>query len=237
MRDTFSRAGQRSYGALSVEKSLSTNMNVPTCVACTLTKNIVSQIVRVYRVVSLPTFLKEDPLLGSVARFPTVLHARASFSFDINPESLQKALVFALASLRTNPKPREITVADQDGYLKGQLLFRLGIGNGDGFDILDSKEEERVLHRIENRGSFNSLDLAIQLHYSVGDGRKHSVHEDYYILRLVFEPGRVEVLVHHLKGVRRVEPDELIRLLIQELNVQLTRDRYSQVELEVVDIT
>lgn len=185
----------------------------------------------------MPALLEEDPSLGVVDNFPTVLHARASFSFDINPESLQKALVSTLASLRTNPKPHEITIADRDGYLKGQLGFRLGIGNGDGFDVLDFKEEQRVLHRIENRGSFNTMDLAFQLHYSVGDGRKHRVHEDHYILRLVFQPGRVEVLVHHLKGVRRVEPDELIRLIIQELNVELTRNRYGQVELEAVDIT
>jgi len=185
----------------------------------------------------LPTILEEDPSLGTVDDFPTVLHARASFSFDINPESLQKALVSALGSLRTNPRSREISVADRAGYFNGQLILRLGIGNGDGFDVLDSKEEERVLHRIENRGSFNTLDLAFQLHYSVNDSRQHRVHEDHYILRLVFHPGRVEVLVHHLKGLRRVEPDELIRLIIQELNVELTRDRYGQIELEAVDIT
>ena len=185
----------------------------------------------------LPTPLEEDPSLGTVDNFPTVLHARASFSFDINPESLQKALVSALSFLRTNPKPQEITVADQDGYLKGLLAFRLGIGNGDGFDILDPMEEERVLRRIENRGSFSTLDLAIHLHYSVSDSSIHRVHEDHYIMRLVFQPGRVEVLVHHLKGVRRVEPDELIRLIIQELNADLARDRYGQVELEAVDIT
>ena len=113
----------------------------------------------------------------------------------------------------------------------------MGIGNRDGFDVLDSKEEERVLHRIENRGSFNTLDLAIHLHYSLNDSRRHRVHEDHYILRLVFQPGRVEVMVHHLKGVRRVEPDELIRLITEELNVELTRQRYSQVELEAVDVT
>src|SRR5260370_35722624 len=185
----------------------------------------------------LPTFLEEDPSLGTVDNFPTVLHARASFFSDINPESLQKALVSALDSLRTNPKPREITVADRDGYLKGQLVFRLGIGNGDGFDVFDSKEEERVLHRIENPGSFNTLDLVIQLHYSVSDSRQHRVHEDHYLLRLAFKSGRAEVLLHHLKGVRRVEPDELIRLIIQELNVELTRNRYGRIELEAVDIT
>jgi len=142
-----------------------------------------------------------------------------------------------LASLRESPKPQEITVADQDGYMKGQLVFRLGIGNSDGFDVLDSSEEQRVLQRIENRGSFNTLDLAIQLHYSVNDGTQHRVHEDHYILRMVFQPGKVEVLVHHLKGVRRVEPDELIRLIIQELNVELARNRYGQVELDAIDIT
>lgn len=184
-----------------------------------------------------PTSLEDEPSLGTLASFPTVLHARASFSFDINPESLQKALVSALASLRSNPKSREITLADRDGYLKGQVAFRLGVGNGDGFDILDSREEERVFHRIENRGPLNVLDLAFYLHYSIDDGRRHRVHEDHYILRLVFQPGRVEVLVHHLKGVRRVEPDELIRLIIQELNVVLTHYRYGQIVLEAVDTT
>jgi hypothetical protein len=185
----------------------------------------------------LPSSVEEDPSLGVVANFPTVLHARASFSYDINPESLQKALVSTLASLRANPRSREITVADRDGYLKGQLVFKLGVGNGDGFDVLDSREEERVLQRIEDRGRMNILDLAFQLHYSIDDDTRHRVHEDHFIMRLVFQPGRVELLVHHLKGIRRVEPDELIRLLIQGLNVELTRNRYSQVELEAIDIT
>src|SRR5207244_12506612 len=106
--------------------------------------------------------------------------------------------------LRTNPKYREITVAYQYGYSKGQVAFKLGVGNSDGFDVLDSKEEERVLQRIENQGSLNILDLAFQLHYSLSDGRRHRVHEDHYILRLVFQPGRVEVLIHHSNGFRTV---------------------------------
>lgn len=185
----------------------------------------------------MPASIEEDPSLGVIDGFPTVLHARASFSFDINPESLQKALVSALAVLQSNPMSREITVADREGYLKGQLVFRLGVGNGDGFDVLDSKEEERVLRRIENLGPWHILDLVFQLHYSVNDDRHHRVHEDHYLLRLVFQPGRVEILVHHLKGFRRVEPDELIRVLVQELNVELVRKRYGRIELEAVDIT
>jgi hypothetical protein len=185
----------------------------------------------------LPAFLEDDPFLGSLDSFPTVLHGRASFSFDINPESLQKILVSMLTSLQANARPRDITVADRSGYLTGQLTFRLGIGNGDGFDVFDSEEVERVLHRIENRGPLNILDLFFQLHYSVSGDGPHRVHEDHYILRLVFQLGRVEILIHHLKGVRRVEPDELLGLLIHELNVELTRNRYAEVKLESVQIT
>ena len=185
----------------------------------------------------LPAVLEDDPSLGNITSFPTLLHARASFSFDINPESLQKALVSALASLQAKPKSREITLADRDGYSDGRLVFKIGIGNRDSFDTLDSKEEERVLDRIENRGPFNTLDLAFHLHYAIDDGRRHKIHEDHYVLRLVFQPGRVEFLMHHLKGVRRVEPDELVRFIIQGLNVELARNRYGEIELETVDIT
>jgi len=74
---------------------------------------------------SLPAAVTDDPFLGVIDTFPTVLPVGPRFCFDINPESLQKALVSALASLRTNPQPRDITVADRNGYLKGQLTFRL----------------------------------------------------------------------------------------------------------------
>jgi hypothetical protein len=40
-----------------------------------------------------------------------------------------------------------------------------------------------------------------------------------------------------VKGFRRVEADELIKLVVEELNVELTRNRYGQVELDAVNIT
>src|SRR5438046_10643504 len=130
-----------------------------------------------------------------------------------------------------------ITVADRDGYSGGKMGFKIGVGNGEGFDVLDAAEGERIFDRIENRGALSALDLVFHLHYTIDDSLKHKLHEDHYLVRLVFQPGRVEVLVHHLKGIKRVEPDELIRLIVQELNVELTRDRYAQVELEAVEIT
>ena len=179
----------------------------------------------------------DDPWLGALHQFPAMLHGRASFLYDMSRGSLQKCLLSSLESLQRTPKMREITVADREGYSEGRVVFKIGIGNGDGFDALDLKEGERILERIENGGPFGTIDLTFHLHYLIDDGLRHRVHEDHYVVRLVFQPARVEVLVHHLKGIRRIEPDELVRLLFSELNVELGRNGYGVLELESVEST
>jgi hypothetical protein len=179
----------------------------------------------------------DDQWLGTLHSFPTVLHARASFSFDINTISLQKALFYALSSLQATSMAREITVADRDGYEKGRLEFKIGIGNGEGFDILDSKEEDRLLNRVENYAPFDTIDVVFHLHYTIDDGRRHKPHEDHYVMRLVFRAGMFEVLVHHIKGTRRVDPGELVRLVLGELNSELARDNLAELNIEAVDST
>lgn len=176
----------------------------------------------------------DDEWLGVVYRFPTVLHGRAFFSFDVNPETLQKTLVNALSSLRDTAVSKEITVANLDGYSQGKVSFEIGVGNGEGFDILDANVVERLLNRIENRGTFDTLDIVLHLHYEIPDGRAHKIHEDQYITRLAFRPGRAEMLVNHVKGIRRIDPSELVELLLQRLNAEIDRVKLPRVELEQV---
>ena len=181
--------------------------------------------------------LDGDPWLGALHKFPTVLHGRASFLYDMSRGSLQKCILSSLESLQRTPRTREITVADRAGYSKGEVVFKIGIGNGDGFDTLDPKERERILERIENGGPLGIIDLTFHLRYLIDDGVRHRIHEDHYVVRLVFQPARVEVLIHHLKGIRRIEPDELVRVVVAELNVELGRNGYGVLELESVQST
>jgi hypothetical protein len=176
--------------------------------------------------------LDDDPWLGTLERFPTVYHARASWLYDINTESLQKAIFAGLRLLAQEKKPLEITVADIPGYQSGGVVFKFGVGNKDGFDILDAKEVERVIRRIEEKGTFRTLDLVFHLHYSLDDGKRHKVHQDQYLARLTFQSGRVELLLHHLKGVRRITPDELVRILLSATNRELGQNKYPELELE-----
>jgi hypothetical protein len=179
----------------------------------------------------------DDQSLGTLHWFPTVLHARASFSVDVSSRSFQKALFTTLRSLHASSRPMDLTVADRNGYEKGRVGLKIGIGNGERFDILDSREEQRLLSRVENYAPFNSVDLAFHLRYTIEDGRNHKLHQDHYVMRLVFHPGMFEVLVHHVKGIRRVEPGELVRLVLEELNDELDRDNLSRLDLGVADST
>lgn len=178
----------------------------------------------------------EDQWLGSLFQFPTVLHARANLSFDMSQASFQKSLMSALSSLTRASISREISIADREGYASGNVEFKVGIGNGDGFDILDKKEEERVLNRIEHRGAFNILDLVFHLRYRIDDDLRHKVHEDHYLIRLAFDRGRVEVLVHHLKGIRRVAPVELLKVVLEQLNSVLRSQRYPDLTLQLAGL-
>jgi len=128
----------------------------------------------------------------------------------------------------------ELSLSDHPGYLDGTVGFRVGVGNQNSFDILDPQEEDRVLRRIEAKGVFQTLDFSLDLHYKVRGPSKHRVQRDRYLTRMSFQPDRVELLIHHLKGLKRVQPDELVHFLISLLNMELAKKGYTEVELETL---
>src|SRR5437867_6180832 len=174
--------------------------------------------------------IDDDPSLGTLERFPTVLHARASLVFDMKPDTLQRAIIHSLYSLQESRRSLELSLSDHPGYLDGSVGFRVGVGNQDGFDILNAKEEERVLRRIEERGAFPQLDFSLDLHYKAEGDRKHRVQRDRYLTRMTFREDRLELLVHHLKGLRRIQPDELIHFLLSLVNTELAKKGHMEVE-------
>jgi len=178
--------------------------------------------------------LDGDPWLGTIEDFPTVLHARASLIYDITTETLQKTLLRCLRQLQQSVRTIELSLSDYPGYLNGTVDFKVGIGNRDGFDILNAREEDRVLRRILARGVFPTLDFSLDLQYRVQATGRHRVARDRYLTRLSFQPGGAELLVHHLKGLRRVQPNELVHLLVSITNTELAKKGYGEVELETM---
>jgi hypothetical protein len=179
--------------------------------------------------------LDEDPRLGTIERFPSVLHARASLVYDMKAETLQKALVHSLSGLQESIRAIQLSLSDQPGYHDGTVGFRVGVGNQDGFDILDVHAEDRVLRRIIGQGVFQMLDFSLEIQYKVKGSGRHRVQRDRYLARMSFQPERAEVLIHHLKGLRRIQPDELVRFLLSITNAELAKRGYGEVELETLE--
>ena len=169
---------------------------------------------------------------GMLDRFPTVLHARASFLFDINTDSLQRAIISALGALEKTARPMKISMSDRSGDFDGNVSFRVGVADGTGFYRLDRSGMRRVFRRIEENGPFQTFDIAINLHYSVESTGRHSIHGDRYIARMIFQPGRLELLLHHFKGLKRIQPDELVHFLLTLFNGELARRKYPELEPE-----
>ena len=178
---------------------------------------------------------EDDPWLGTLQQFPTVLHATASLQFDTDTETLQRAILRALRALAKTPRQVQLSLADHDGYFDGEASFKVGIGNETFFDLLDPRQEERVLQRIEQQGPFPVLDLSVSIHYAVKGGKRHNVRGDRYIARLLFQPEGLEFLLHHLKGIKRIAPDQLIELFLASVNTQLRRQK--QPELRIRNLT
>jgi hypothetical protein len=176
----------------------------------------------------------DDPWLGTLLNFPTVLHSRASFDHEINPDNLQRAVLLALRSISSLLLPIELSISDHDGYYHGTVSFKLGVGNAEAFDVFDDKEQERLLQRIENKGPFPTLDLAFNARYTVADEKRHTAREDRFLARLLFRSDRMEVYVHHLRGMRRIGPEEIIAMLNEQIDVQLQELGYPRLRRENV---
>lgn len=130
--------------------------------------------------------------------------------------------------------PFELSISDDDGYQSGKLRFEIGVGNGEAFDVLDLGEKQRLVGRIENRGPFSTIDLVLQVRYVIEDNRSHKIHGDHYVVRLVFHPGRFEMLIHHVKGLRRVDPAEIVQLIQQTLDAELVKNGLPRLEVASV---
>ncbi len=174
----------------------------------------------------------DDHWLGTISRFPVILDARVSLVYDVTNETLQKTLIHCLHQLQKSTRPIELSLADNIGYVHGNVSFQVGVGSKDGFDILNAKEEDRVLRRILSHGIFQTLDLSFTLHYKVMSPGRHRVAIDRYLTRLTFQNSRAELLVHHLSGLKRIDPSEMVQLLLQITNDELVSKGFEPISIE-----
>ncbi|MGC8998760.1 MAG: hypothetical protein ACP5JW_05105 [Candidatus Bathyarchaeia archaeon] len=160
-------------------------------------------------------------MLGIYENFPVNVQKVMRFATAASNRTLQKALVQCLGKL--NSEKLRLEEVTSPSALNCSVVFEFGIADGDTFNYLDTEETQKILEEIR-KTSLHIMDFFCAIRYYKEHGEKKSpLKFDYYMLRLVFDTGLMEVLIFHERGPRHVSPEDLINLIVGRVNGLFSR--------------
>ncbi len=164
--------------------------------------------------------MKFNRTLGVYEGFPNTYHGVARLEFNVSLSELQIAILNALYKLngrRINGNLAALIGSNVD------VIFEAGVANGLIFNYID-EEELKVLFREIAKKAFSILDFfCIIRYYMLRNGRRRALRFDYYFFRFIFGNEEFEVQVFHEKGLQRISVKDLIKFLIEKINLELAR--------------
>jgi len=164
--------------------------------------------------------------------FPQTIHGRAVLSYDTESINVQKVLTKVLKELNGLQLDTSISLADREGYFSGQTVFEVGVANGDYFIHLDRLEERLMNKLMAEQGVLPTIDFLVLARYSIKDRDKHPIRMDSYLIRTITSEYSTEIYLSHEKGIRRLNPDELIMMIAKELDRELKASYNASVKVE-----
>ena len=160
-------------------------------------------------------------MLGFYENFPKYAQFYARFSTSISNKKLQQTLVQILHKINSE-------TFNLDDFAKPSIsqctaVFEFGIAEVDSFNYLDLEETNRALESIRKK-PLHLMDFfcAIRYYKAKGEGR-NPLKFDYYMLRLIFDKGFMEIQIFHERGPRHVLPEDIINLVIKKINESFSK--------------
>ena len=161
-------------------------------------------------------------MFGVYDNFPNIIHGFAHFKCDSPPSELGSAIIRAL--YRMNRRTRFISSRRIPTPLGCRVRLEFGIADGTDFNYIDEEVLSLSLD-ILSKGDLDILDfLCVVRYYRIEKGRK-PLRFDYYLLRFMLNPGEGEVRVFHERGIRRLPIEDLILILMDSVDRELSRRR------------
>ncbi|MBS7623953.1 MAG: hypothetical protein QXS10_07405 [Candidatus Bathyarchaeia archaeon] len=162
---------------------------------------------------------------GVYSGFPEKWHRRFSIKIYAPPADVQRALVNALYELNGRSIKSYWT---RNVGVDIDVIFEFGVADNLTFHYIDSDTLNTLLKAIRE-GKIRILDIICIVRYYVkedralkGRGRK-PLRFDYYLLRFIFNDGKLEVRVFHVKGPQRILIDEVAEFLANCINARLNK--------------
>ena len=166
------------------------------------------------------------------AGFPQTIHGRAILTYDVDSTTLQRTLIRILKEFNKLRLDTSISLADREGYFDGEITFKVGVANEQYFCYLDNYQERSVSEFLTKQGTLPILDFLVVARYLLKDQERHPIRTDSYLVRFITSEFQMEVYLYHEKGIRRLNPDELITMIAKELNRQLRTGYGANLKIE-----
>lgn len=178
------------------------------------------------------TKLKEARL-GEFINFPETVHGRSIISFKSPIQKMQHAVIEAMLYLNGHEEPRLLSHSALSMEMQGVMGFEIGIADGIFFDNLDEETASGVTGYFSLKSGYRILDFLVITTYRYSrEGRILPLKFDHHLLRFFFNAGKIEVLLHHSQGTRRLPLDELLQKIFDELRRIARRERLGKIKVE-----
>lgn len=160
-------------------------------------------------------------MLGFYEGFPVNAHKIVRFAPLISNKKLQQALIQTLQKL--NGEKLSLEELTEPSIPACTVIFEFGIAEGDTFNYLDLAENQKVLEKIR-KAPLPVMDFFCAVrYYKEQNGKKIPLKFDYYMLRLTFNAGFMEMNVFHERGPRHILPEDIVNLIVNKVNEFFSR--------------
>jgi hypothetical protein len=175
--------------------------------------------------------------LGEFAHFPTTVHGIGRIAFRCRASEIKQAIVETMRELDGRQQFVPLSISGLQGEVDGRMGFEVGAANGVVFERLDEAAASALREYVSKNEDLRVLDfmLIVTYHYH-GVKRQLPVRFDHHHIRFSFLRGEKvgDVLIHHIRGTRRLPFDELLQAIFDGLQDIVQRDHLGAVRTQVV---
>lgn len=154
-------------------------------------------------------------MLGRYDYFPENVHYVTFLSSVSHVDKIQQTAIKAILKLNSRSSENRKQIASVSDLI---VTMEFGIAEGTDFTFVDIEEKDRIQKTIKV-SPFQTMDFICAIRYqkSIGN-KKSSLRGDYHMIRLVFGKKSLEARAFHERGPRRITPEEIVDLIVDEIN-------------------
>lgn len=154
--------------------------------------------------------------LGLYPTFPENIHHLDHYQTFASTKQVQRAILQFLGGV--NRKELAFEQISIPTIPDGIVIFEFGLAEEAGFNYLSSEEVNRALEFLDQE-DVHTLDFFCSIRYYRDTGAKRvALKFDYYMLRVVFAKGSLELKVFHERGPRYLSPEDITAFIIKGIN-------------------